>query len=299
MSRIFKKSVGVVIPTYNCREFISDCLESVLSQSYAPEQIVICDDCSKDGTQEVILKYQRDYPNIIESVLHKRNIGIPKNFNSGLRRVNTDYISIVSGDDFWHKDKLKFELLALRENNECRWAYSNSVIADRNGNSIAPFRRKYDGAEGSIIFETLSHQMTLRNWVVEKSLVDSTGLFDEKFFIFEDWDFKIRLSIEAKVVYVNRDLVFYRKHGTGISGSSGDLFFKNMLRIFLKHNKLINSLPREKSNQIKKYHIQGMAFNLDRYLKSYNSKKNFGFITYSFIKYILRHLEKFYRDAKL
>ena len=56
------KTIGVVVPTYNCREYLSKCLESVILQSYKPMQIVICDDCSQDGTQEVISQYVKKHP---------------------------------------------------------------------------------------------------------------------------------------------------------------------------------------------------------------------------------------------
>lgn len=264
-------SIGVVVPTYNCREHLAACLESLLRQSLKPSQIVICDDCSEDGTQEVISGYQKKYSEIIEPVLHEQNIGISKNFNSGLKSIRTDYISIISGDDFWHKDKLKLELHALRDNPECRWAYSDSVRADEKGNTIEPFRREYDGAEGRILFEVLTHEMTLRNWLIENSLLDSVGVFDESLFIFEDWDFKIRLAKEAPVKHVAHDSVFYRRHGKGISTSPGDVYFENLLIIYKKHLPLIKKLPEEKKALVIRKQRKDMLFHVDRYLRS-NSK---------------------------
>ena len=277
-------SVGVVVPTYNCRQFLSDCLESLLGQSYPPAQIVICDDCSQDGTQEIILEYQQKHPEIIESILNKKNLGIPRNFNNGLRAINTDYISLIAGDDFWHKDKLMLELEALGQNPECRWAYSNSCLVDKEGNLMGPFRREYDGAEGNIVFEVLTHEMTLRNWTIEKGLLDSIGLFDESFHIFEDWDFKIRLAKTAKVAHVNHDSVFYRKHGKGISNSPGNIYFENLNQIYLKHKALIETLPKERKFLVIKKQRKDMLLHVNRFLEGPNKISFLDKCRYVFLK---------------
>jgi len=277
-------SVGVVIPTYNCREFLSDCLESVLSQSNPPAQIVVCDDCSQDRTQEVILKYQGKYPDIIEAILHDKNIGIPKNFNSGLKKINTDFVSIVSGDDFWHKDKLKFELEALNEKTECRWAYSNSCLVDKEGNLISLFRREHDGAEGRIVFEILTHEMTLRNWTIEKGLLEDIGFFDESLEIFEDWDFKIRLAANSSVVHVDHNSVFYRRHGKGASSYPGNIYYDNLRKIFIKQKPLIEKLPKEKKLFVIKKQRKDMLVHIDRFLKSSHNVPLLGKLKYHIIK---------------
>ena len=285
------ETIGVIVPTYNCKEYLSDCLDSLLLQSHKPAQIVICDDCSQDGTQDVILEYQSRHPEIISSILHDKNLGIPANFNSGLRSINGDYISIVAGDDLWHKDKLKLEIKGLHENLECRWAYSDTVLIDKHGNIIGPFKRKYDGADGKIIFEVLTHQMTLRNWTIERSLLDSIGIFDEDLPIFEDWDFKIRLASKAKVVHIDNDSIYYRMHGEGISGSSGDVYFDNLLKIYFKHKTLINKQPKERVMLIKKYHMDDMSQQAGRFLKNSESRAGYKYFKYLAIKIFL----EFYR----
>lgn len=284
------ETVGVVVPTYNCRDYLEDCIESLLRQSHKPTEIVICDDCSQDNTQEIILRYQTKYDGLIKSILHKNNGGISNNFNSGLENIQTDYISIISGDDFWHTDKLKLEVEALRENPKCRWAYSNSVLTDKEGNFLEPFRREYDGAEGQILFEILTHEMTLRNWLIEKSLLDSIGLFDESLFIFEDWDFKIRLAAKASVKHIAHDSVFYRVHGKGISSSPGNVYFESLIKVYKKHFSLIEKLPGETKSLVIKKQRQDMLIQLNRYLSS-NCRISFpNKLKYLFYKIYLKTL---------
>ncbi len=281
-SRNKMDSIGVVVPTYNCGEYISECLESLLKQSYPPHQIVVCDDFSQDCTREVVLEYKRKYPKIIETVFNDKNYGIPQNFNGGLKRIRTKYVSIVAGDDFWHPDKLKLELKNIKKNPECRWAYSDSVLVDKDSNFLKPFRREHDGAQGDILFEVLTHKMTLRNWLIEKQLLDSIGLFDENLFIFEDWDFKIRLAAASHVKHVKHDSVFYRQHGEGISHSNGKIYYENLFNVFLKNRHLIDALPQKKKQVVIKNQRDNIALHINRYMK-----ENCRFSIYKRLKFFM------------
>ena len=73
--------VSVAIITYNQRHFIPETLSSVLEQNYDDLGIVVADDGSTDGSQELLLDYQRRYPDVIKLVLSEQNQGITKNCN--------------------------------------------------------------------------------------------------------------------------------------------------------------------------------------------------------------------------
>ena len=77
-----KPLVSVFITTYNHGAFITDCLESVLTQNYENFEIIVGDDASTDKTPEILLEYKVKYPNIIKLVLHEKNIGVTNNCNS-------------------------------------------------------------------------------------------------------------------------------------------------------------------------------------------------------------------------
>lgn len=78
-----KVLVTVNMLTYNHRKFIVRALDSILSQRVNFRfEIVIGDDASTDGTQEIIRKYAKKYPDIIHAVLHTENVGISKNVES-------------------------------------------------------------------------------------------------------------------------------------------------------------------------------------------------------------------------
>src|ERR1035438_6131598 len=73
--------VGVLMITYNHEKFIAQALESVLMQKTDfPFELVIGDDCSTDGTREIVREYSQKYPEIIRAHLRERNIGAKENF---------------------------------------------------------------------------------------------------------------------------------------------------------------------------------------------------------------------------
>jgi len=246
-----KPSIGVVIATYNNALYLRECIESVLRQTYKPSQIIICDDASIDGNQEIVKEYAKKYPNLIESILHKINKGIPKNFNSGLKRIKTDYLCLIAGDDFWDKNKLKFEVERLQHVKAARWCYSGSYLTDSSGKVTKKFVRAYDGSEGNILFYVLSHQMTLRNLLIEKKLLDEVGFFDETLAVFEDWDFKIRLAASAPVAATNKRTNFYRRHTSNISMGDPEKLIRDEIRVYEKHLPLLANCIQSEALNIK------------------------------------------------
>jgi glycosyltransferase involved in cell wall biosynthesis len=90
--------VSVCIPTYNYAHYISDAIESVLSQSFTDLELIVIDNCSNDNTREVVDTYiRRD--NRVKYFLNKENIGPVNNLNECLRRASGEYVKILSADD--------------------------------------------------------------------------------------------------------------------------------------------------------------------------------------------------------
>jgi glycosyltransferase involved in cell wall biosynthesis len=90
--------VSVLIPTYNSERYLSECLESVLAQDFADMEILISDDCSTDGTLDVVKTYAaRD--SRVRWWQNPKNLGFVPNHNCCLRRARGDYIKFIHADD--------------------------------------------------------------------------------------------------------------------------------------------------------------------------------------------------------
>lgn len=90
---------SVLVISYNQASLIGACLDSILSQSVAPYEVIVQDDCSTDNTWDIILQYARDYPGIIKAERNDPNLGVFPNVNKILDKPTGDLINFVSGDD--------------------------------------------------------------------------------------------------------------------------------------------------------------------------------------------------------
>ena len=222
----------------------------MLNQSLGLFEIIVCDDASTDRTPQIIQSYAARFPKVIKPVFHQVNQGIAANFNSGLAATNGDYISVCAGDDFWHSEKIEKELTQLQQTPTAKWVYSKSAIYIHETGHTRPFQRKFDGATGDILFEVLTRQMSLRNWLAEASLVREAGWFDESLKCFEDWDYKIRLAKHAQAAYCPNMTVYYRRQRkqTASSDSIGNMSSKAQVQN--KHRELLCQLEESQAAYI-------------------------------------------------
>jgi glycosyltransferase involved in cell wall biosynthesis len=242
--------ISVYITSYNQRDYLQQAFESVLAQTRRPDEIVIVDDASQDGSQELITAYGQEWPELVVPVLRTRNGGVVAARNHALKHITGDLMSFVDGDDYWREDKLEHEVEALTQNRNVRWAYSIPVVVDSRGRCVRPMALNYDGVNGDILFEVLVHEVSLRDWTAETELVREVGRFDPQLEIFEDWDFKIRMSKRAEIAWVPKATVFYRCHNSGLSSAPPWTYLSNLQRVYRKHQAAIEALPAAERGEV-------------------------------------------------
>lgn len=128
--------VSVSVITYKHARYIRQCLDSILSQKVDFKyQIVVGEDCSNDGTREILLEYQEKYPDIFVLLLNEQNMGAAKNNHNVKLHCQGQYIATCEGDDFWVDDqKLQKQVDFLEAHPEYVAVGSNSVSVDTDGN---------------------------------------------------------------------------------------------------------------------------------------------------------------------
>lgn len=92
-------SVSVIVPTYNHGHFISECLDSILTQEWKSLEVVVIDDASTDNTKEVLSKYSAKYPQIVHLV-NQKNLGPALSINRAVEAAKGEYIVGCAADDF-------------------------------------------------------------------------------------------------------------------------------------------------------------------------------------------------------
>ena len=102
---------SVVIPTYNCAEYLKRALSSVFSQTYQDFEIIVVDDGSTDDTSKVM----QSFPGV-KYIFTKENHGVSRARNEGLTHAKGRYICFLDSDDLWDEKKLQVQLQWMEEN---------------------------------------------------------------------------------------------------------------------------------------------------------------------------------------
>lgn len=112
--------VSVFCMVYNHEPFLEQCLEGFLMQKCLFDfEIVIGEDCSKDKSREILLKYQSKFPGKFKLLLHNQNVGAVNNQNIVLSNCTGKYIALCEGDDYWTDPlKLQKQVDFLEENED-------------------------------------------------------------------------------------------------------------------------------------------------------------------------------------
>ncbi len=150
--------LSVCMLAYNHEKWISRSIEGVLMQkTNFKYRLIIAEDCSNDGTREIILSYSKMYPDLIRVFFNKNNLGLAQNFSQALTICKGKYIAICEGDDFWTDPyKLQNQVDFLENNHNC-------VIVSHNST------RLYEevGTENSAVKYNYGFQFDQRRYLAE------------------------------------------------------------------------------------------------------------------------------------
>lgn len=112
--------LSVVVSCYNQRDYIAACLDSILAQQVNfPFEIVVSDDCSTDGTRDIVDQYGARYPDLIRVLPNRENVGAARNYFRVHNAAQGDYIAHIDGDDVMLPGKLQRQVDVLDDNPAC------------------------------------------------------------------------------------------------------------------------------------------------------------------------------------
>jgi glycosyltransferase involved in cell wall biosynthesis len=246
--------ISVFITSYNQRDYLVEAIESVLNQTLQPFEIIIVDDCSTDGSQEVIEKYVQTYPDLVIPVYHSQNTGVAQVRIDALRAVAGDYVAYVDGDDRFLPTKLEKEAELLQKSPQAQIAFSNVYYINEHGTRTAVWAEKAKPPEGNVFCETFARDFPRRN-LFRSELVNyqawrQVGFHDPNLYIYEDYEVRIRLTKNLRVVYCDEPLSEYRRHSAGLSRVKLARHFESLNYIYQKNKSLLDDLSEAERDYI-------------------------------------------------
>lgn len=186
-------SISVIIPTFNRRESLARALRSVLAQTGPAYAVWVIDDGSTDGTGEML---RRDFPAVQYAWFP--NAGPAAARNRGIENSKSDWIAFLDSDDEWRPGKLQAQLDFFKKHPDYRMAQTEEIWI-RNGVRVNPMK-KHQKVGGQIFEKCLPLCLISPSAVMlERSLLEETGLFDETFPACEDYDLWLRITCHHPV----------------------------------------------------------------------------------------------------
>ena len=128
------EQVSIITPAFNSREFIADTYASLEAQSVRDWKWIVVDDCSTDGTRD-ILDGLAGRDDRIDVILNKENSGAAFSRNEGLKASHGDFVAFLDADDLWRTEKLSRQLQFMRENGVDA-SFTAYAIVDESGQKL-------------------------------------------------------------------------------------------------------------------------------------------------------------------
>lgn len=250
-----KDNVDIILPAYNCQDYILQTIKSIFKQSYKDWRLIIINDCSTDNTKNVLNKIFSDsiYKKKILMFHNKKNFGQAYSRNFALKKIKAKYVAFIDSDDLWKKNKLRDQITFMRRNNY-EFTYTNYFIFNKNIKKLIVVPSFF--SFNKFINNTSIATSTV---VVTKKLIGNIKFNILK--LCEDYAFKCQLLKKAKFAHgLNKANCFYRLRRTSLQSNRLKVFFYVWL-INKKINKInflrnFISLLFISLNSIKKYGLR-------------------------------------------
>lgn len=204
--------VSVVIPCYNMKVYLEECLSSILSQSLSEIEIICIDDGSKDGTKELLEDYQKKYNNIY--LMGQENEGSGNARNKGIKFAHGEYIAFMDADDFYPDLDILEYLYNTAVSNEAkicggsRCSYRNGVYTYSDFRSGMVFEK-----DGWINKEEFSSFAGFWRYLFKKDFLTENNIFFPNYLRMQDLPFFIKAISKVERVYCVKKITYCYRLG--------------------------------------------------------------------------------------
>lgn len=224
-----KPIVHILLATYNGKEYIGKMIDSLLSQDYPNIHILVSDDCSDDGTDQILADYAIRYPEIISHYQSGQHFGCAQNHFMHLlhRFQDAPYIMFCDQDDVWHEDKVRKTLdLMLRTEREPEipvLVHTDLRVVDQDLRVISPSFCQHSGFDGN--------RLAFRQLLVQNVVTGCTAMINRSLaqmacecycggkMLMHDWWLALLASSCGKMAFLNEQTIDYRQHGKNSVGA--------------------------------------------------------------------------------
>jgi len=245
--KIGKPLVSAIVPSYNHEDYITECILSIVNQTYKNIELIVVDDGSTDHSREILESLQKLYGFVL---ICQENQGISKTMNKAIGQyAHGEYITGSASDDFLMPDKIERQVNYMESDPDCSLVFGKVYMVDGKS-AVIEGLTVVDPVEDpikSVQFEGLIE----RNCIPTPSIMyrkdkwEQCGGYDENSII-EDWGLWLEFAYSGKIVYLDEYFAFYRWHGSNQT--------TNVLKMYTEAWKIVQSwkdqMPPKLANKV-------------------------------------------------
>ena len=231
--------ISVVVPIYNAEQYLADCVQSVINQTYTNWELLLVDDGSEDQSGKIADRYCQTDDRI--RVIHKENSGVSSTRNLGIDIATGDYIMFLDADDELTADSLEKLLITALENNA-------DIVAGRCcGEKFCPKKgitvwRGKDAIRNSLMDNPFTYsacaKLLSKNFIGETRFVPELRINEDSYFVFQ------LLCKEPTFIGIEEEIYFYRVNPNSSSrGAFSEKYFDILKVSDLKYETIEEHFP--------------------------------------------------------
>lgn len=214
--------ISVIVPVYNVERYLTECLDSIINQTYRQLEVILVDDASPDGCGAICDRYAGQDPRI--RVIHKeQNQGLAEARNTGMETASGDYIFFVDSDDRLAQDALERLLAGMKKYSADCCVGGCVTVTEREG-AAAEYQNSSGGADRcETALEAMKHVLLCGSSAWNRLYKRETleGLRFPGGRINEDEPFMVQAYARMeRVAFLEAGTYFYRKRSNSITTSA-------------------------------------------------------------------------------
>ena len=244
-------SVSVIIPAYNCKTYIKTAVQSVLEQTVEPLEILVIDDGSTDGTEQVLNEMAQNCSKL-RLIKLEVNSGVSAARNRGVKEAKGKWVAFLDSDDQWVPAKLEKQL-AMMEKTGAVFGFTGSSFVDENGEPYESVFSVPETVDRTRLFD--QNVISCSSVIILREIICRYPMKSED--IHEDFDTWLRVLEEVPAAYgLNEPLLIYRLSSGSKSGNklkSFQMNYRTYRSVGLGPLKAAKHMYRYTINGLKKY----------------------------------------------
>jgi glycosyltransferase involved in cell wall biosynthesis len=224
--------VSIIVPTYNHGQYIGQCLESVLAQTFRDWELVVIDDHSSDSTPAIVERYARRDERVC-LFTHKVNYGIrqlSRTYNEGLGATQGELVAVLEGDDFWPPHRLELQVTSMTapdvvlSHGLFQIVSTEPARGDFQSAVPYPFRTdvRTNTPTGSALKALFlgSNPLRAQTVMLRRKILDAIGGYQQpSYWCLTDYPTWMCIAALGKFVFVDEILGYWRRHAASVTSS--------------------------------------------------------------------------------